>query len=124
LHADLIDQGFLKFAESHRDGPLFYKLDTKARSDDPTKIKKARSAQVGQRLATWVRTLGISDDEISPNHGWRHTFKQIADRAGISERTSDSITGHAHKSVGAGYGEPTLEDKAKAMERFQRYKID
>ena len=84
-------------------------------------MKKSRAAQVRQRLAKWVRDLGVNDQELQPNHAWRHTFKQVADRAGISERMSDSITGHAHKSVGAGYGEPTLEDRAEAMKKFPRY---
>jgi hypothetical protein len=52
----------------------------------------------------------VTDEELSPNHAWRHTFKQIADRAGITERTSDYITGHRHRTTGAAYGAPTLED--------------
>jgi integrase len=67
--------------------------------------------------------LGVSDPNISPNHAWRHTWKQIADRVGISERMSDYITGHAHKSVGAGYGAPTLDDMANALKKFPRYKL-
>jgi hypothetical protein len=34
------------------------------------------------------------------HYAWRHTFKQIADRVGISERMSDYITGHAHRTIG------------------------
>jgi hypothetical protein len=34
---------------------------------------------------------------------------------------SDYITGHARKSTGARYGEPTLEDMAAALELFPRY---
>jgi integrase len=124
LHEHLVAQGFLKFVESHRDGPLFYRPDESPKKDDPIKVKKSRAAQVRQRLATWVGSLGVKGKELSPNHGWRHTFKQIAERAGISGRMSDSITGHAHQSVGASYGEPTLEDKAEAMKRFPRYKIE
>jgi len=37
----------------------------------------------------WVRKLALADRELKPNHAWRHTFKQIADRVGISERMSD-----------------------------------
>ena len=46
-----------------------------------------------------------------------------SDRAGISERMSDYITGHKHKSEGAKYGAPTLEDMAAALEKFPRYEI-
>jgi len=123
LHGHLIAQGFLKFVEDHRDGPLFYRLGEQAKNSDPVKVKKSRAAQVRQRLAEWVGSLGVKGPGLSPNHGWRHTFKQIADSADISERMSDNITGHAPKSVGAGYGEPTLKDKAKAMEKFPQYEV-
>jgi hypothetical protein len=65
----------------------------------------------------------VTDKELSPNHAWRHTFKQIADRVGISERMSDYITGHRHRTVGAAYGAPTIEDMAAALEKFPRYDI-
>jgi len=71
-----------------------------------------------------VRKLGIADRELKPNHAWRHTFKQIADRAGISERMSDYITGHAHRTIGAKYGAPTVEHMAAALEKFPRYEIE
>jgi integrase len=71
-----------------------------------------------------VRSLGIKDPELQPNHAWRHTFKQIADRAEITERMSNYITGHAHKSEGAKYGAPTLDDMAQAMKKFPRYDVE
>jgi hypothetical protein len=65
----------------------------------------------------------VKVSELQPNHAWRHTFKQIADRVGISERMSDYITGHSQKSVGASYGAPTLSDMASALKRFPRYSL-
>lgn len=124
LHEHLVAQGFLAFAQSVSDGPLFCITSNKAKSDDPTSVSKSRAAQARQRLAAWVRSIGLADSAVRPNHGWRHTFKQIADRAGISERMSDSITGHAPKSVAASYGAPTLEDKAEAMKKFPRYALE
>jgi hypothetical protein len=50
-------------------------------------------------------------------------FKQIADRVGISERMSDYITGHAHRTIGAEYGAPTVEHMAAALAKFPRYEI-
>jgi integrase len=123
LHEYLIAQGFLTFVAKHGDGPLFYRPTKENENRTPTQPKKPRFAQARQRLATWVRALGVSDKEVSPNHAWRHTFKQIADRAGITERTSDYITGHAHKTAGAGYGAPTLSDMAEALRKFPRYAV-
>jgi integrase len=105
LHEHIIAQGFLIFVEARGSGPLFYKPRS-SEERGPLDQKKPPAAQVRQRLADWVRKLGVSDPEISPNHGWRHTFKQIADRHRMSERMSDYITGHARKSTGARYGEP------------------
>jgi len=124
LHEHLLAQGFLKFVEGHDEGPLFYQPDGVAKNDNPLQVKKPRAAQMRQWLAAWIGDLGIKDEGLSPNHGWRHTFKQIADRHGISERTSDSITGHTHKSVGAAYGAPTLDDMAEAMKKFPKYKVE
>ena len=99
----------------------FYSMARRLKREDKSEHKKPPYAQVRQRLADWVRSVGVDDEHVQPNHAWRHTFKQIADRFGISERMSDYITGHAHKSVGATYGAPTLEDMAEALKKFPRY---
>jgi len=39
----------------------------------------------------------------------------------MSTRMSDCITGHAHKTIGAKYGAPTVEHIAAALEKFPRY---
>jgi integrase len=106
IHQHIIEQGFMEFVKLRGKKPLFY--DPKEDNDpsDPLNPKRPRPVTVRQRLAAWVRKLGVTDKELSPNHAWRHTFKQIADRAGISERMSDYITGHRHRTVGAAYGAP------------------
>jgi integrase len=99
IHEHLIDQGLLEFVKQRGSGPLFYKARSadgasaaaSARSADPTKPQHARSVHVRSKLAQWIRSIGIRDREVSPTHGWRHTFKQTADRCGISERVSDQI---------------------------------
>jgi integrase len=123
LHQHLIAQGFLRFVEKRGEGPLFYKPrpTTPTPEEDPLKRKKAPAAQVRQRLADWVRELGITDPEVSPNHGWRHTFKQIGRRAGISDPVLDDICGHAPASVGSAYGRASLDDMAAALRTFPRY---
>jgi integrase len=89
IHEHLIEQGFPEFVRSRGKGPLFYDPGRADEPCDPLNPKRPRAVTVRQRLAAWVRKLGVADRELSPNHAWRHTFKQIADRAGISERTSD-----------------------------------
>jgi integrase len=74
------------------------------------------------QLAAWVRSIGVTDPELAPNHAWRHTFKAIGARCGISEKLLDAIVGHAPASVGRAYGEPMLADKAAALANFPRYR--
>jgi len=120
LHEHLIEQGFLRFVRSRGKGPLFYEQRNDSGVPDPLKPKRPPAVIVRHKVAAWVRKQGVTDSELSPNHAWRHTFKQIADRAGINERMSDYITGHSHKTVGGRYGAPTLGDMAAALGKFPR----
>jgi integrase len=106
LHEHLIEQGFLAFVHASGAGPLF----------------GASSKQARTQVGAWVRSLGVNDPELAPNHAWRHTFKAIAFRHGMPEKMIDAIVGHAPASVGRAYGEPTLTDKATALARFPRYR--
>lgn len=123
LHEHLIEQGFLAFVKASGNGPLFYNQPQQlaAALDDPTNPRKPRYARTREYLAKWVRGLGINDPELSPNHAWRHTFKALGFRCGIPEKVLDAIVGHAPASVGRGYGEPTLADKARELGKFPRY---
>ena len=124
VHEHLLAQGFIKFVKSRGDGPLFYNPENTPKAViDPTNPRRPRAVKTRERLAAWVRSIGIDDRSVRPNHGWRHTFKQVADRHDISERVSDEITGHAPLTVGRGYGRPTLSDMATALKRFPRYDL-
>jgi integrase len=126
IHGHLIEQGFLEFVKTAGRGPLFYDPTSKRKTatSDPTKPGQSQAVKSRNKLAEWVRNLGIADPELSPTHAWRHTFKQLADRNGISERVSDAITGHSPQSEGRKYGQPTLEDMAEALKKFPRYETE
>jgi hypothetical protein len=120
----MIEQGFLDFVKANGKGPLFYNEPThRAASNDPTNPRKPRYVKARERVAAWVRGLGVNDPELSLSHAWRHTFKAEDFCCGISEKVLDAIVGHAPASVGRGYGEPTLADKAQALRKFPRYRI-
>lgn len=122
LHEHLIKQGFGRFVKASGEGPLFYNEAKDKSGDDPTNPKRPRAVKARERIAAWVREIGVTDPELQPNHAWRHTFKAIGFRCGISEKVLDAIVGHAPASVGRGYGEPTLADKAQELRKFPRYK--
>jgi integrase len=120
LHSHIIAQGFLKFVEE-REGPLFYNPINGNDEHDVTNPRRPRAVKTRERLAGWVRELGITHPEISPTHAWRHLFKQLADAAGISEKMSDYITGHSSANVARTYGVPTLKDMTAALQKFPKY---
>jgi integrase len=122
LHEHLIEQGFLDFVKESGEGPLFYRPRRKQPDDtEPTKEAKAPAAQARQRLAAWVRKIGVNDVNLSPNHAWRHTFKLVGRRIEQEDTMLDYICGHAPATTGREYGEPTLKDLARVIERFPRY---
>jgi integrase len=124
LHEHIIDQGFLEMVREVGTGALFYDDKTPRRvSADPLNPSRSRAGNVRGDLAEWVREIGITDKEVSPTHAWRHTFKQVAERAGITEKVHDAITGHTPPSEGRKYGPPTVEDMAEALKKFPGYHV-
>jgi integrase len=122
LHEHLIEQGFASFVEEIGHGPLFY-TPALPRADKSSPVQSPAERTRG-KLGQWVRSLGITDPELSPNHAWRHSFKAQADRSGMPEKYSDAITGHAPPTTGRAYGKPTPEDLAHALRRFPRYEVE
>ncbi|MCS3926724.1 integrase [Bradyrhizobium elkanii] len=125
IHDHLIEQGFLNFVQKAGKGPLFYNpQEAEPEEDDPAKPRRGRAATIRAHLSIWAREIGVADPEVKPNHAWRHTFKQIADRVGIPEKVHDEITGHERATEGRKYGAPTVEDMAEALKKFPRYVLD
>ena len=116
LHEHIIEQGFLDFVRSRGKGPLFYepRKNSNARKEPP-------SDDVVSAVGEWVRSLGVNDPRVGPNHGWRHLFKLVAERAGVPDRLNDVIAGHKPVSVGRAYGQPTLSDLAREIKKLPRY---
>jgi integrase len=125
IHEHLVEMGFMQFAKAAGKAPLFYNVaKAKAKPDDvdPTNPKRPRAVKARERLAQWVRELGIRDPRIRPNHAWRHSFKEIGHQAHMGERVIDAICGHQQATVGRGYGLPKLPEKAAELAKFPRYK--
>ncbi|MBD8680002.1 site-specific integrase [Sphingomonas sp. CFBP 13720] len=120
LHPHIIEQGFLALVDQVGAGALFY---------DPGRVRKPGAAnrhvsKVGERLAAWVREEGgVADPNVSPNHGWRHTFKTRALEAGMPERFMDAIQGHAARSVGQTYGRVPIKTLAEAVAKLPRFAV-
>jgi integrase len=119
IHPHLLEQGLIEMVRKVGDMPLFY---------DPRRAREGRAGnphhkKVGERLAKWVRELGVDDPHVQPNHGWRHLFKTSARRAGIEPELRDAIQGHAPRSVGEAYGDWPLDVLAQAISLLPRFNV-
>ncbi len=119
VHPHLIEQGFLEFVSSSRTETLFY---------DPRRARggsraNPQSAKVGERLAAWVRDLGIKDETIAPNHAWRHRFRTLL-KGLVTTEVLDAIDGHAPKTEGHAYGEVPPEVSLAAVSLIPAYRFE
>jgi integrase len=130
LHEHLIEQGFLEFVRLSGDGPLFHNKPGEKRPINPkprdkTNPGKSLAVKAREQLGVWVRDdVGVKDEDIRPNHAWRHAFKLLGGRAKIDERLLEAICGWTSAEAKRKYGVPELVDLAEAMKLFSRYKVD
>ncbi|WP_026176228.1 hypothetical protein [Methylobacterium sp. 88A] len=73
---------------------------------------------MGERLAAWVRKLGIVDVGVDPNHGWHHSFKTRGRRGGMRDSILDAIQGHAPQTEGRKYGGFKVDVMEREMKLF------
>jgi integrase len=96
LHPQLIEIGLLKLVENASPGPLFYNENE----------QNGRGAQSqSEKLAKWVRSIGITDDRVQPNHGWRHRFTTKARSVSMDHEKREYILGHTLPGLGSVYGD-------------------
>jgi integrase len=68
IHEHLIAQGFLDYARTKGRGPLFYNpAATDVTDTDITNPKLRRAVLARNELGAWVRSIGITDKEVSPH---------------------------------------------------------
>ncbi|WGS01085.1 hypothetical protein MTX26_09795 [Bradyrhizobium sp. ISRA443] len=120
LHPHLLEQGFLAFARKKRgNAPLFYSLERQRKVDR----KNPTYASVGNKLAEWVRGLGIKDSTVAPNLGWRHRFKMVARTVRMDPEVRDAIQGHAPRTEGEDYGEVPPDVMLSEIRKLPKYEV-
>nr|WP_303829852.1 DUF6538 domain-containing protein [Asticcacaulis taihuensis] len=120
LHPHLLEQGFHELAGKGSKRPIFY---------DPSRAKGGSAAnpqsnKVGERLAVWVRKLGVTDKGVAPNHGWRHVFKTRGRTAGLDAGALDVIQGHAPANEGQNYGGWSAQALDREMRKLPYFKLE
>lgn len=119
IHEHLIEQGFLDVVEANGDGPLFYNPERGRGGSDGNPHHK----KMGERLAAWVRDIGVNDPNVQPNHAWRHSFKTIA-RGKLDHEAREVLLGHAIATEGGKYGVWLMADLAGELAKFPRFETD
>jgi integrase len=115
VHPHLVELGFPAFAEAASAGHLFLKPAKDGDVLGPLQGLKNRLAQFAREI--------VSDQNVAPNHGWRHRFKTVGMEAGISTRILDAIQGHAPRTAGDNYGDVTVKAMAQAMAKVPRVEV-
>jgi integrase len=121
VHKHLVEQGFLKYVEDRRrvGKPLFY---------EPARARGGKEAnpqwqKVGERLGEWVHE-SLKVDDVQPNHGWRHLWREIVRGTKMKPELCDYMCGHEGKSgTSARYGKRKVPVLAKEMALFPRFKV-
>ncbi|WMT91940.1 DUF6538 domain-containing protein [Pelagibacterium sp. H642] len=118
LHPHLVEMGFLEYVGSRKGRPLFYDPG-RARDGSAANPQYAKAAS---RVAEWVRkVVGITDENVSPNHAWRHLFRSMLLAAEVQEQVIDRIDGHASATVGRTYGTAWPEVMLAAVSKIPRF---
>jgi integrase len=122
LHDDLIHQDFLKYVASRGKKPLFYEPD-RSRGG---KSVGGHFRKVGERLAEWIRSdaVGVTDENVSPNHGWRHRFSSLARHVDMHVDVQNIIQGHAGDKVASDYGDAWIETAYREIMKIPKYVLD
>ena len=113
LHPAIVASGFLEFVAARSSGPLFPGLTV-----DRFGTRGASGTRI---ISRWVRSLGISDERISPSHSWRHRFKTLGRQHGLALDLVNAITGHHRKTVADRYGEYPLAALYRELSKIPSY---
>jgi integrase len=120
LHDHLLEQGILEYAKLRGRLPLFY---------DPSRSRGGKSAnpqyqKAAERLASWVRELGVDDESVAPNHGWRHRFSTLARAADMNTDVQNIIQGHAGEKDSSNYGDAWMATAKREISKIPTYRFE
>ncbi len=89
VHPALVDEGLIAFINS-------------LKGKDTARIFPERSQP---NISEWLRgKVGITREELAPNHGWRHLFEDLCILAGMPDAARTYITGRTTGKSNESYG--------------------
>ena len=115
VHADLIKLGFLEYVSTMKKGLVF-----------PLLTKDGIYASLSTNWSKWygryLRNTVMIKDKRLVFHSFRHTFKDYARSASISEEIHNALTGHSSGTVAESYGSDIYPLKP-LVEAMNKYKV-
>jgi site-specific recombinase XerD len=123
IHDQLIRMGFLAFVEKQ--------IEAGGRQLFPL-LKSNKRGQYGAKWGDWWRryireTVGITDEQRSPAHSFRHLFITECRRLGFREDYERALVGHAggsRKDSHDEYGEHHIPSLAAAINKIDFRELD
>lgn len=88
------------YVEERGAKPLFYSEARLKKENGKTHPSKT----VAGRLTQWVRSVGIDDPDVQPNHAWRHLFMTLCRDHDVKDEARYHMVGHAKRDQGQAYG--------------------
>ena len=100
--------------------PLFY---------DPGRSRGGKSAnpqyqKAAERTASWVRELGVDDENVAPNHGWRHRFSTLARAIDMNTDVQNIIQGHVGEKDSSDYGDAWIETAKREISKTPAHRFE
>ncbi|MEH6654551.1 DUF6538 domain-containing protein [Loktanella salsilacus] len=118
VHQHLIDQGLLDVVAASADDFIFAAARKEAGETTPI----TTTAQNAVR--SLVReSAGITDENLQPNHGWRHRLKTQMINLDVAERVQNAIFGHSASDAASRYGSVSIAARQAAIKKLPRYDV-
>jgi integrase len=79
--------------------------------------------KAAERLAAWLRSLGVDEENVALNHGWRHRFSSLARAVDMHVDVQSIIQGHAGGRTAASYGDAWIETAKREILKIPAYRL-
>jgi hypothetical protein len=66
----------------------------------------------------------VTDENVAPNHGWRHRFSSLARHVDMYVDVQNIIQGHAGDKVASDYGDAWIETAYREIMKIPKYVFD
>lgn len=119
VHEHLIEMGLIDFVLNCPRDTLFYDASRK-RAENPKNPPQVKTAE---NLSRWIRSLGLKDEQLQPNHGWRHRFTTIARTVDMDTEFRRYIQGHVPEDEASKYGNYPPKALHREIMKIPRYDL-